>query len=193
MDNDQNWRQISKDTYINDNELSVWEAAGVDDGKITDFLKKRFVKEKNMMIFFEIFVSVTVFIGLIELLMLSQDYLLMGLLVVIILISNSCLYSNIRDKNYYNNLITSKQYQVCDCIAFDIDITRNAKYCYVKDMTEQVLLEKGKNNSPMPKRLTYHGYFTDKEYDAKLLRMEGLNNTMHYFVFPDFYLKNSKH
>lgn len=193
MDNVQNWREISKDIYINDNELSEWEAAGVDDNKITEFLKKRFIKEKNMMIIFEIFVSVTGFLGLLQLLMLSNDYLLMGLLVIIVLISNGCLYSNIREKNFYNLLITNKQYQVCDCTAFDIDITRTAKYCYVKDMNGQTLLEKKTNAEPVPMRLAYHGYFTDKEYDAKLLRMKGIENKMHYFVFPVFYLKNSKH
>lgn len=184
------WRQISKDTKVNDEQLGPWENAGVDDSIINEYLKKRFLKEINMMIIFEVLLSVTCFVGLIESLMLWDDIFLTILLAVIAIYSNGCLYKNIQNKRILRVIIQNKEYQLCDCEAFDIDITKTGKYCYIKDTNGQTFLIQKNDNTPVPIKITYHGYFSDKEFDARLLRMKGIDDKMFYVVFPEYYLKN---
>lgn len=190
MDEKNCWRKISKEISVNDEELGPWENAGMDDGIIKDFLKKRFLKEKTMMIVFQILVSVSCFVAVIELLMLSEDTLSAIVVLIIACITNYCLYNNLREKHQLNQIIQHQEYQLCDCTAFEITNNRNTKYCYVIDSQNHILQERNGDKEPVPMKVAYHGYFTDKDNEARLLRVNGIKKSMLYYVFPVFYLRN---
>lgn len=184
------WRKIEKNLEVNDETLGPWESAGVDDNVISEFLERRFLKENDAIIVFQAFFSFTMFVAVIELLMLSDDIALTVVVAMITAGLNYLTISNITNRKERKLILERKQYQVCECTAFDIVDNRDKKYCYVQDASGNVLMERETGKDPVPKKITFHCYFSGKDYSGKILRLKNGRKGMYYIMFPTLYLKS---
>ncbi len=186
------WTKTADGTFVNDGELGPWGRAGVDDGIIQEFVKLRFIKEKRMMIIFELVVTITCVAFIINNMMIDSDIALMAVAFVLAIFSNICLINNYNEIGRMKVNLLNKCYSVCDCTAFDVFINVKEKHCCVKDMSGTVLLGRTENGEVSPQKLSYYGFFDEKDYNAQLLKIMDGRGKMHYFVMLDKYLKNEE-
>lgn len=167
--------------------LGPWMQAGVDDGVISELLKKKYLGADYSILFFQMIGFITGIAALFTTLIRGENILLSVAAAIIVMIFLYCIFENQKDRKIRKNNIEKKLYEVCDVEAFDLSNEANRKYCYVKDQNGTVFMQQGKEEKP--KKVMYFAYFSGKDYSAKLLKMRYGRKEMLYLVFPVAYLK----
>lgn len=172
---------------INDDQLTNWSRAGVDDTLVSDFLKKKLWKEANSLLYFYCFAELALILTLFWSL-LFQPFWLSLVLIILVGIMLSMIYDQYQLKKQIRTAILEKQYDVCIVTVDEFLNDKTSKKCYIRD-EEGHLLTCQEKNQEFPYAVTYHSYFSLKERTGVLVRMPyGTHNT-YYIVLPECYLK----
>lgn len=182
------WTRVERKVRVNDMALEPWENAGGYDGTIKAYLKKRFLKETLAVIIFDVFFLVVGLMGLVVAFMILDDYVLGFVLVVAMGFAISSLTNNIAERRVNRMTLDNQEYQLCSVEAFNFDYRTPEKVCYVKDMAGTVLMTQTAGSEPVPMKVIYHAYMSEKECTGKLLRVKNGNHGYLYVMFPDTYL-----
>lgn len=188
-ENEKQWTIISRKSRVNDKALGPWESAGVDDNVIVEFLKRRFLKESMSVIVFEILAAITCIIGIFVFLMLGDDIYIVAVIAVLAVILLCSLFDNIRERMVRKVIIENKDYQLCDCEAYEVSEKDDEKECFIRDTNGVEFVEQSVNGEIKPMAVKYYHYFSGKDFTGKLLRVRAGQKGMLYMFFPVNYLK----
>lgn len=170
-------------------EFGPWTSAGVHDNTVSDFLKRKILKENNSIFLFELFCLVVSLAALFASLLFTPLYVT----AVITVIAGIFVYlvsENNRERVIINRLLDAKKYQICEVEAYELASSKaSKKYCYVKDMQGNIFYDEKKTQPLEPQKVTYHWYFNSKENKGIMVKMPKGTKGMYYVVLPAGFLE----